>query len=268
MIKIEKNYASIPESLIPGFADLFPNRQTVPYITRTTHEKRIEIINNGAYIDEGKYNDRYKKDDIRIALNTIYKYKCAYCEEKVEQYHIEHYRPKKIYHWLAFSWDNLILACATCNEGKGINFDLDGKKVDFVNIEENIRSINISSKAYDEIELPKMVNPEVTDPLGKITFKPSGEIESDDERFKYTIEKCSIDRPYLNVERKRLLDIFKRDFTSALVDNKTPEEQQKEITVIIKKFIRDAHDSELQFLAFRNFAIKSQWLNNIAKGIN
>lgn len=268
MIKLEKNLISIPESLIPAYPDLFPGRQHIPVVSRTTHEKRMLIINGAAYVDEKEFNDRYKKDDIRIALNNIYKNKCAFCEQKVEQYHIEHYRPKKIYYWLAFSWDNLIMSCATCNQNKGINFEIVGQHAQFINTEKNIKLINNQSSAYNTIEQPKMVNPEMKDPTGKIQFQQNGLIQSEDAEFAYTIEICKIDRNYLNDERRKLLDIFRRDLNSALVENTDKSGQQAEISTIIKKFIRDSKDDGLQFLAFRRFAIVSGWLNEITKNLN
>jgi uncharacterized protein (TIGR02646 family) len=268
MIKLEKNLISIPESLIPAYQDLFPGRQSIPLLARTTHEKRVIIINNGSYIDETSFNNRYKKDDVRIALNNIYKSKCAFCESKIEQYHIEHYRPKMIYYWLAFSWDNLIMACATCNQNKGTNFELLGQQAQFDNTEANIKNINNLSSGYDQTESPKMINPESTDPLGKISFFQNGVIESNDVNFAYTIEKCGIDRKWLNDERRRLLDIFRRDLKSALVENKELAAQKGEIATILRKFVRDSLDEELEYLAFRRFSISSGWLNDIAKQLN
>lgn len=267
MIKIEKNIRAVPTSLIPAFIDLFPHDTKIPGTTTTTHQKRTEIINNGTY-DEG-YSDRYKLDDIRDALIAIYKHKCAYCEQKMERYNVEHYRPKKIYYWLAFSWDNLIMACPTCNGFKGLHFELGPgrNRVIFDNTETNIRLINCSSSGYDTIEEPKMVNPEVTNPNGLIRFQMSGIIESDNDRFKYTIEKCKIDRKYLNDDRRKILDVFKRDMRSAMLEP-DPNIRIIQINTIITKFINDSQDDELPFLAFRRFAIENGWLKIILKELN
>ena len=267
MIKVNKNIESTPTSLIPAFADLFPEENPIPRTTFSTHEKRMEIIISKTYNE--KYSERYKQDDIRDALINIYNHKCAYCEQKMERYNIEHYRPKKIYYWLAFSWDNLILACPTCNGYKDVHFDLaEGKsRVTFDNTEANIRLINRCSAEYDLIEKPKMVNPEVTNPLGHISFQISGIIESEDDRFKYTIEKCKIDRKYLNDDRRKIIDVFKRDIRSAIL-NPDSDTRKIQINAIITKFVNDSQDEELPFLAFRRFAIENKWLNQILKEIN
>jgi uncharacterized protein (TIGR02646 family) len=266
MIKIIKKENSIPDSLKIPNLESFPDG--VPQKTNTTHTRRLEIINNGAYIDEGRYNERYKIKDIRSTLKDIYNNKCAFCEQKVEQYHVEHYRPKKVYYWLAFSWDNLLMACPTCNQNKGTNFDLRGPKAIFINDEKGINKLNSSSSNYDLTELPLLVNPEVTEPLGLIFFLNNGIVRSEDERFKHTISTCKIDRDYLNDERRKILDIFKRDIESALIENTTIEGQTADIKVIVRKFISDSKDKELQFLAFRRYAISNNWLNDIVKSLN
>lgn len=268
MIKLEKDLAIIPASLIPAFVDLFPDLTSVPTLSRNTHKKRILVINAGKYSDTPPFNDRYKLEDVRAGLNNIHKGKCAFCEQRVEQYHIEHYRPKATYYWLAFSWDNLLLSCPTCNQNKGINFELNGVKVSFINIELNVRSINTSSSEYDLAELPKMVNPEITDPLGNIRFKVNGMIVSDEERFAYTIEKVKLDRKELNDCRRTILNTFREHIRIALLEYAKAEHQQIAIGTIFRNFIIDSKNAELNFLAFRRYAISTGWLNEITKEMN
>jgi hypothetical protein len=54
--------------------------------------------------------------------------KCAYCEATtavVAYGDVEHYRPKSIYWWLAYSYDNYLYACQICNQMyKSDNFPL------------------------------------------------------------------------------------------------------------------------------------------------
>ncbi|MEZ5716002.1 MAG: hypothetical protein R3D85_13040 [Paracoccaceae bacterium] len=56
--------------------------------------------------------------------------KCAYCESAVTAtYHgdVEHFRPKSVYWWLAYVYDNYLLSCAICNQTfKGDRFALAG----------------------------------------------------------------------------------------------------------------------------------------------
>ena len=57
--------------------------------------------------------------------------KCAYCEanaEVVAHGDVEHYRPKSIYWWLAYTYDNYLFACQICNQVyKSDNFPFGGE---------------------------------------------------------------------------------------------------------------------------------------------
>lgn len=263
MIKIEKDKTLVPDSLQIPNNEFFPNG--IPQPSETTHQRRLELITLGRYRDEPIYNSRYKQTDTHTLLKNIYHNKCAFCEQIVEQGHIEHYRPKKKYFWLAYSWDNLLFTCPTCNINKDIHFEILGSPGIFLNTPENVKALNQSGAKYDEIEQPKMVNPEATDPNGNFQFQRDGKILSEDIRFAYTIEKCKIDRDGLNDQRRKLLNIFERDIKSAIIENDSVESQATQISGILRKFMRDSEDSDLQFLAFRKFVISKSWLNEIVK---
>jgi hypothetical protein len=57
--------------------------------------------------------------------------KCAYCEastEVVAHGDVEHFRPKSVYWWLAYCYDNYLFACQICNQSyKGNDFPVFGK---------------------------------------------------------------------------------------------------------------------------------------------
>lgn len=274
MIKITKNLTFIPISLIPAFEDLFMdgvgrNVVPIPFPTRKTHTRRMELINTGAYNNTTNYNNRYKQTDIKLALQDVYKGKCAFCEQTEELTHVEHYRPKHIYYWLAYSWDNLLMSCPTCNTNKSTNFDCDGvQETTFDNSEANVRIINSSSATYNLIEIPKMVNPEITDPLGQIHFEKDGLIKSENPRFEYTIEKCKIDRKSLNDSRRSLLDRFKEHIRDVFIMNTSENDQKVAITTNVRNFINDSQNDLESFLAFRRYAIDNKWLEEIVKEQN
>jgi uncharacterized protein (TIGR02646 family) len=265
MVQIKKNLTDVPASLQLPFPVFFPD--IIPSPPVTTHKRRMEIIGYGSYIDKQIYSDRYKQKDVKKALKDIYNSKCAFCEQRVEQSHVEHYRPKSVYYWLTYSWDNLLLACSTCNQYKGDFFDLRGNTgvVNFTNNEANILAIHNSSNNYDVVELPKMINPEIHQPLGNLQFKRNGVIESNNENFQYTITKCKIDRIELNDQRRELLDKFASDIRLVLAKNKNSRDQKTGIETIVSVFIEDVKNPKSTFLAFKNFAIVSDWLSDIIK---
>ncbi|WOI95270.1 HNH endonuclease [Citrobacter koseri] len=69
----------------------------------------------------------YSSDDVKWQLNTLFHFKCAYCEtffSSSSPVDVEHYRPKsKVsedaahpgYWWLAMDWENLLPSCIDCN---------------------------------------------------------------------------------------------------------------------------------------------------------
>jgi uncharacterized protein (TIGR02646 family) len=256
MIKIEKDISLVPDSLQLPLKEFFVGRN-IPTSCKTTHDRRLELVQKNNYDDRPIYNSRYKQ-----------KNKCAYCETRIEQSHVEHYRPKSKYFWLAYSWDNLLLACSTCNTHKSDHFDISGAQVTFVNTKENLKEIHGKSREYDLVEQPKMINPEVTDPIGRISFERNGAIRSNDPDFAYTIDKCKIDRKDLNDSRRKILDVLERDLRSAMVENSNPDDQTIVIESIIRKFLRDSKDTELQYLGFRRYAISVSLINSILKSLN
>jgi hypothetical protein len=59
--------------------------------------------------------------------------KCAYCEGKashVAHGDVEHFRPKTVYWWLAYCWDNWAYSCQICNQTyKGSSFPFTGAQL-------------------------------------------------------------------------------------------------------------------------------------------
>ena len=254
MRKINKDLKNVPSSLVVGEDNI-------------THQRRLELIDNKGYIYEERYDSRYKAQDIRNELVKIYHNKCAFCEQKVEQYHIEHFRPKNIYYWLAYSWDNLILSCPYCNTYKGTHFEIKGKRAKCPSTKK-LNNINtISREKYDLQEKPKFVNPEVSDPTPHLIFKKDGNITSDNADYAYTIQKCKINRKYLNDERRKILDEFKRNVESELYVSKTIEDQKNSLGVLIRCFMNNAMNEDNEYLAFRNYAITYNWLKDIIKDV-
>jgi uncharacterized protein (TIGR02646 family) len=135
--------------------------------------------------------------------------KCAYCEMQQQSTALptEHFRPKAGvtgdpdhvtsptgYWWLAWSWDNLLFACGTCNSParKGNHFALEHGSVPLV-----------AEQRPPGEERPMLIDPALEDPIRHIVFvreqphrwvpKPrQGSVRGD-----YTIKKLGLDRPEL-----------------------------------------------------------------------
>jgi uncharacterized protein (TIGR02646 family) len=83
--------------------------------------------------------DIYAHEDVKRLLRQMQHMKCCYCERRYGPAYndVEHFRPKAEvrrdrrsreaelgYWWLAYRFDNLYFACATCNRSKGAYFPL------------------------------------------------------------------------------------------------------------------------------------------------
>ena len=122
MIKLQRDRAAIPakytgakfqalmEKLLGGFYEF---DRDVPF---NTEKSRFE---------------QWK--EAKPALIAESHGKCAYCESPtsvVAYGDVEHFRPKDLYWWLAFSFDNYTFSCQLCNQKfKGANFTVDGPRI-------------------------------------------------------------------------------------------------------------------------------------------
>jgi len=227
MRKIEKNNASIPLSLN----------------SKRTNQSRNELIEKGTWINVDIYLSRYKETDIRKELEIIYNCKCAYCEQRIESYHIEHFRPKSIYFWLAYSWDNLMYCCPTCNVNKTNTFKVN-KRATINDVD--ITDIHNLTEKYNEIEGNWLIHPELEDVSTKITFTKNGKIESTDARVNYTIETCKLNREKLLLFRKPIYETFEKEIL-ARKNNKAKLKQR------IKEFKEETKDKFTEFTMFRKY---------------
>lgn len=119
---------------------------------------------------ERKFNsDRWRQAKKQLFAET--RGKCAYCEAPtsgVAYGDVEHYRPKKIYWWLAYSYDNYLPSCTICNQlFKRDRFPIQNSQMQGPKIHKNTTDRCIENRA------------------GKITPDPSDEKKSNAFIFKY-----------------------------------------------------------------------------------
>ena len=201
MIRIKKNLDDIPISLDE----------------KKTERKRNNCIKDEKYHQKKDFHQRYKQEDVKECLQKIYNQKCAFCEQKITKCidnnledcssTVEHYRPKSIYYWLAYSWDNLLWCCHRCNQNKDNNFYVQ-KKLGTFDKNTFFRKTHKTAIIYNRIQKPKMIHPELESVLAKLSFK-DGIINSTDIRVKYTIDFCKLDRLDLNEKRLKIIEDFR-----------------------------------------------------------
>lgn len=261
MIKVNKDLNDLPNSLKFTGGIL----QKVYYKTnKTTYKRWAEVINNGSYIDNDTYNHRYKLKDIKSKLSIIYNHKCAFCEQRVEILAVEHFRPKSVYYWLCYSWDNLLLACVGCNSSKLNHFEVVNRAVHTTN---DINSIHGLAAQYQVSEQPKFIHPEQEDAEPLLIFDVKGNVSSNDIRMQYVIEKCNLDRKILSDFRKELYDDIEKKATDLILSYKITGKkkylyQLQYLKTDFRNTCNKRNDriNKKEFLAFRRFIINKVWI--------
>jgi uncharacterized protein (TIGR02646 family) len=185
------------------------NLDNVPTILKKANREEAfnSNVSKKGYVDS---KNLYKVGSVQKVLNDLYHLKCAYCERKLldAPKHIEHYRTKDIYYWLAYSWDNLLLCCGSCNSSKGKRFEIKHTQIEYSNeLFKNIHNLNID---YDKKEEPKIINPEKDDVLELIVFNIDAQIDSADTRVYHTIHNaCKLNREELVKLRLEIINDFR-----------------------------------------------------------
>jgi len=216
-----------------------------------------------------KYQRNYEKFyPIKDALNLLYKNKCAYCETQINRTstNIEHYRPKSLYYFLAYSWSNLLPICNMCNSKKSNNFDIedDIQRITFTT--KSLAEVQYISKEYNDIEKPKFIHPEIDNYQHLFRFNTKGEIIVynsllNSHRMIYTIKHSDLNHHNLLKRRAKVLNGFV-NLLDELFDSfdlvyKSRDREK------INKFMRTTNrktneffNDENEFIAVRKFIIK------------
>ena len=221
-------------------------------------EKRVEkaltlLADAGA---ERKFDSEYWKK-AKKQLKAESHGKCAYCEAPtavVAHGDVEHFRPKSVYWWLAYCYDNYLFSCQLCNQSfKGNEFPLEDDAhrlsppappagATAAELSEFVRRFapdpldEAAGMAWNDFEAairgegPSLLNPYWDEPeqhfaweadaaLQEVAVRPSSDAS---RRFHTAAERFyGLNRPDLAMERWktfRKLDIFHRSFLSPDID--------------------------------------------------
>lgn len=118
-----------------------------------------ELVETGK-LKSDEFERLWSEREVKGFLYESQHGKCCYCERKrnIIEFHVEHFRPKAQvkeaelnhpgYWWLAYDWENLLLACFPCNLKKSSHFPLKDEE----------------KRAYGEecdvaVEEPLLINP-------------------------------------------------------------------------------------------------------------
>lgn len=201
MIKINRS-AAAPPILTSASVDSIMNRLQAKIQTG----EQIESKDFDASI--------WQKPQVRNTLHKMQNGKCCYCERKRELKHesdVEHFRPKTSvkeapdhpgYWWLAYDWDNYLVACSPCNASH--------KRTHFPLLNENDRAYTPDQDISSE--RPMFINPLNEDPEDSISFDwdsaakfVKATAKDDEGRGFMTINRMQLNRAELLEERAELL---------------------------------------------------------------
>ncbi|MBF0215327.1 MAG: TIGR02646 family protein [Magnetococcales bacterium] len=221
MIRVEKN-SDVPAGLTSANA-------------RSTRDRLLREGKNHRVSDH-----LYRHDSVLTALRELYYGKCAYCETKIEpgsSPRVDHYRPHAIYYWLAYEWSNLVLSCERCNRKKSDRFPVQGERV--VQPQADFKAWSAGSVDF-LAERALLLHPEWDEPAEHLTFHPDGTIRAraGSVRGEETIRVCGLDREELTIERKKVVDRFRRRLRDSLVrwfrrNEQHPEQSDEECERIL-----------------------------------
>lgn len=174
--------------------------------------------------------------EAKAQLLTESNNKCAYCETptRVVAYgDVEHFRPKSIYWWLAYSYDNYLVSCTACNqEYKKDFFEIHPgstrmkaprvtKSMKESTLQEIAKQMTVDPvndsegmSLHDFIELSSseyalLVNPYFEDPTEYFAYKPileTNEVIVVPSKKKYT-DVIKASENLFGINRKELLDL-------------------------------------------------------------
>lgn len=146
MIKLERDRSRVPER--------FSGSKLEELSLKLLLSKRNLL--NGE-VDKIKFNSGYwrtAKDQLLDETND----KCAYCEtptKVVAHGDVEHYRPKSIYWWLAYTTENYLASCAICNQSfKSNHFPILSNRWIYNKVRKNTSDSRLSELAKDLVPDP------------------------------------------------------------------------------------------------------------------
>jgi uncharacterized protein (TIGR02646 family) len=162
------------------------------------HEQAFEVGQHRFEFDRAIYAHA----SVSEALQAAQYHKCCFCERKVENGDVEHFRPKASvrqarnaepeqpgYYWLAYEWTNLYFACVSCNQrNKRDLFPL-------ANPDARVRSHGQPRLAEEQ---PIFIDPGVDEPEQLIGFREGEPYAIDDNaRAVATIVALELGRIFL-----------------------------------------------------------------------
>lgn len=214
----------------------------------------------------------YGHKSVKEALKTAQHHKCCFCERKEEIGDVEHFRPKSAYqqqegdqlsptgyYWLAYDWQNLFLACPTCNRSY--------KRTLFPLVDPTKRAQSHQDKLADET--PLFIHPQEDDPEQYIEYiGDQPKAIKGNSKGKVTLQKTGIARPFLHEQRFTKYQTYKILYQSMLrlqsllrqADLEPASQQEhQQLVLAMQKQLEEAQKDEAEFALMMRCAVKNNF---------
>lgn len=132
MQRFDRGSIPIPSVFSSTYAQRYRQQFGEFYLSKTEKRAQSRVPDVGKWIFSS---------GVRTSLVELFRGKCAFCEQSTEL-DITHFRPASeatpagngqishlYYSWLAGVWENLYVCCKQCNQAKGREFPVTGKRV-------------------------------------------------------------------------------------------------------------------------------------------
>ena len=225
---------------------------------------RKAVKSGKSYRFETLWSDRKVKKFLHRSQHG----KCCYCERKRDEKRdsdVEHFRPKARvegagnhlgYWWLAYNWENLLIACKTCNE--------EYKKSKFPLKDESKRAY--TEKSDIDKEEPIMINPLKEDPELLINYDFLAEADFSGKPMVKAVGKCmrskktvdgltGINDENVMLERADKLEYYE---TLVIAELALRELERADKLKYIDKRVRDCVSSRSEFSGFARFYFRKK----------
>jgi uncharacterized protein (TIGR02646 family) len=132
---------------------------------------------------------------LKKALLEMSSNKCWYTEadDCVSDWHVDHFRPKSVYPWLAFDWKNYRIAGAKPNRKKSNTFPLE---------EGGLRA---TMKAQGRREISLLLDPTSAADVQLVTFDEEGKVKPAYPKDPMCCARVDLTREWLDLDTERLI---------------------------------------------------------------
>jgi uncharacterized protein (TIGR02646 family) len=210
MIRVDRSTVPVPKALLAS---------------RVVQERErvASVLSNEKLRDQVRVEFRISwLSSITQDLRALFRGKCAYCESDLsstQALDIEHFRPKEgasdlegvhrqhlYYAWLAYEWDNLLVACSNCSirrtrderiVGKGDRFPVVGRRAPL------LASVAECRKAEHAL----LLDPSYDEPAEHLHFESTGACTPLTDRGAATATILDLNRESLVEGRRRVAEI-------------------------------------------------------------